>query len=104
MTLTLAAGTDPDPVLAELILLLASAGLVAAIATRLRIATVPAYLIAGLIIGPSALGLLGRMVGADKMGSTTSAVANLSIVLLLFGIGMHLDASGPRRASRRISR
>ena len=90
---TLAAGAGPDPVLTELILLLSSAGLVAALATRFRIATVPAYLIAGLIIGPSALDLLGQLVGDQGMGQTTSAVGNLSIVLLLFGIGMHLDAS-----------
>ncbi len=91
--ITLAAGAGLDPVLIELILLLSSAGIVAAITARLRIATVPAYLIAGLIIGPSALDLLGRLIGEAVMGPTMNAVGNLSIVLLLFGIGMHLDAS-----------
>ncbi|MEM1422474.1 MAG: cation:proton antiporter [Planctomycetota bacterium] len=90
---TLAAGGGPDPVLTELILLLSSAGLVAAVATRLRIATVPAYQIAGRFIGPSCLDLVGQLTGDSEMGRTTSAVGNLSIVLLLFGIGMHLDAS-----------
>ncbi|GAB4543937.1 MAG: cation:proton antiporter [Phycisphaerales bacterium] len=91
--LTLAAGSGPDPVLVELILLLSSAGLVAAAAMKFRVATVPAYLIAGVIVGPSGLDLLGLLIGEDATGPTTTAVGNLSIVLLLFGIGMHLDAS-----------
>lgn len=89
--LTLGAGAGPDPVLVELILLLASAGIVAAVANRLRVATVPAYLIAGLLIGPSAFDLLGRVLDEDQLAAATQSVGSLSIVLLLFGIGMHLD-------------
>lgn len=100
--LTLGAGSGPDPVLVELIIVLASAGLVAAIANRLRVATVPAYLIAGLIIGPSALNLMGRVLGESDVAGAVDSLGDISIVLLLFGIGMHLDAGVLRSGAARM--
>ncbi len=86
-TLTLASGAGPGAALAvDLLLILACAGLVALVFGRLRVAVIPGYLIAGAIIGPHALGL----VAGDE---TIEGIASLATVLLMFGIGMHLDVS-----------
>ena len=81
--LTLAATESPG-VMLDLVIILATAGLVTLILRRLRMATIPAYLIAGAIIGPSAL----RLVGAEESIETISHIA---VILLMFGLGMHMD-------------
>ncbi len=85
-TMTLAAGAGPGALAIDLLLILACAGFVALVFGRLRVAVIPGYLVAGAIIGPHALGL----VGGDE---TIEGIASLATVLLMFGIGMHLDVS-----------
>ncbi len=73
----------------DLLVLLATAGLVAILGRRLRLATVAGYLIAGTLIGPHALGLV-------QQTERTEAITHLATILLLFTIGLHLDLSGLR--------
>lgn len=73
----------------DLLIVLATAGLVAVLAQRLRIETVPAYLIAGAVIGPSALGVIPS---PDRL----TAIGDLAIILLMFGIGLHMDLASFR--------
>ncbi len=91
--LTLAAGGAPGGTMAiDLLMILACAGLVAVVFGRLGIAVIPGYLVAGALIGPDAIGLVSD---ADEI----KGIASLATVLLMFGIGMHLDASVLRRGA-----
>ncbi|MFT5423501.1 MAG: CPA2 family monovalent cation:H+ antiporter-2 [Phycisphaerales bacterium] len=91
----LAAGTPPAAVVIDLLKILACAGLVAAALGRLHIAVIPGFLIAGAIIGPGALGLIDDAASIQE-------ITSVAIVLLMFGIGLHLDASVLRRGAATI--
>lgn len=91
----LAAGAPLPPLFIDMLLILAAAGTVAIVAARLRLATVPAYLITGALIGPGALKIV-------KEADQVREVAELAIILLLFGIGLHMDMSVLRDSLRRI--
>ncbi|MBN1590530.1 MAG: hypothetical protein JW888_13530, partial [Pirellulales bacterium] len=55
----LAAVSDADwAIITDLVVILASAAVVAIVMQRMRLAAIPAYLIAGAVIGPRALGLI----------------------------------------------
>lgn len=76
----------------ELLKVLACAGAVAIVLGRLKLSAIPGYLIAGALIGPSGIGLVDdyeQIVG----------IGNLAVVLLMFGIGLHLDIAGMRRGA-----
>ncbi len=62
---------------------------------RLRLGSVLAYLVAGMVIGPSALGLVGSLEG-------TRALAELGIVFLLFAIGLELSFERLRLFGRKV--
>ena len=90
VTVILAAGGDAERAIAlDLFVILAVAGLVALVMQRMRLAIIPAYLIAGAVIGPNAL----EFIPTERLGS----VAHLAIILLLFGIGLEMDISILRR-------
>lgn len=72
----------------DLLVILATAGLVALALRRLHMAVVPGYLIAGAIIGPFALGLVGH---TEASVESIASISNLAVVLLMFTIGLHLD-------------
>jgi len=76
----------------DLLKVLACAGAVAIVLGRLRMSAIPGYLIAGAMIGPYALGLID----SDER---IQGIADLAIVLLMFGIGLHLDVAGMRRGA-----
>lgn len=84
--LVLAASNMPAPLLRDLVVILAAAAVVALALQRLRFATIPAYLITGAVIGPGALAFV-----ADD--SNVDAISELATVLLLFGVGLHMDLS-----------
>jgi CPA2 family monovalent cation:H+ antiporter-2 len=87
LTFILAATGEAERVIAiDLFVILSVAGLVAIVTQRMRLAIVPAYLIAGAVIGPNALGFV-------PTEQNLEAVSHLAIVLLLFGIGLELDIS-----------
>lgn len=95
---TLAAAEPLTAFSAALVAILTGAGLAALLAQRLRLPTIPAYLLTGVVLGPSALNVIGR---AERLhGGSTGAlddVADLAVVLLMFGIGLHLDIAGLRK-------
>jgi len=68
----------------DLLVVLACAGVISLLMGRLRIATIPGYLIAGIIIGPSVLGLVGTEGGVNALG-------HYALIVLMFAIGMHMD-------------
>lgn len=80
----------------DIVMVLAMAGLVALVAQRLRLATIPAYLLAGAIIGPGALGIVSNPEQVQK-------VADIAVVLLMFGIGLHTDMDVLSRGLGRIA-
>jgi CPA2 family monovalent cation:H+ antiporter-2 len=83
----LAAASDADwAIITDLVVILASAAVVAVVMQRMRLAAIPAYLIAGAVIGPRALGLVPSPEGLGT-------ISHLAIILLLFGIGLELHLS-----------
>jgi len=91
LAFTLAAAGETPALLRDLLIVLAVAGLIAVAAQRLRLAAIPAYLLAGLAIGPGALGLV-------RSAETLDALSRLATILLLFGVGMQLHLSTLRNA------
>lgn len=87
--------TQLSPIFKDMLVILATAGVVAVVAQRLRLATVPAYLVAGTLIGPGAIGLV-------RTPENVTDVSNLAIILLLFGIGLHMDLGVLRDGLRRL--
>ena len=83
LPLTLAA-VEANSMLINLVLILVTAAVVSLIFRRLRLASIPAYLVAGALIGP---GLLGFITSDQDIAS----ISHLAIVLLMFGIGLHMD-------------
>ena len=73
-------------VITDLVVILVSAAVVAVVMQPMRLAAIPAYLIAGAVIGPRALGLVPSQQGLG-------AISHLAIILLLFGIGLELHLS-----------
>lgn len=78
-------GTGRNVVIDLLVVLLA-AGLVALGLSRLKLASIPGYLLAGAIIGPTALGLVSD---SENIGQ----ISQLAVILLLFTVGLHLDVN-----------
>src|SRR5712671_2922163 len=73
----------------DVLAILAAAALVALCFRPFKGVTIPGYLIAGAVIGPSAL-------GAVKDPEQSQAVWQFATVLLMFTIGLHLDFGGVR--------
>ncbi|RMH13008.1 MAG: hypothetical protein D6695_05320 [Planctomycetota bacterium] len=78
----------------DLLAVLVCAGLVPVMLRRLRVALIPGYLLAGMLIGP----LTGVVTSADHIAD----VASLATVLLLFTIGLHFDFGSMKSAARAI--
>ena len=67
----LAAASDTDwAIITDLVVILVSAAVVAVVMQPMRLAAIPAYLIAGALVGPRALGLVKPM--RWRMPSATS--------------------------------
>jgi len=92
----LATASETDwAIITDLVVILVSAALVAVIMQPMRLAAIPAYLIAGAIVGPRALGLVPS---PESLG----AISHLAIILLLFGIGLELHLSVLRHRMARM--
>lgn len=78
------AETGDANVMRDMLVILATAAFISLLFRRLKIATIPGYLIAGAIFGPKALGFV-------QDSASVEAISHVAIVLLMFGIGMHLD-------------
>ena len=81
-----------DDTLSQVLILLAAAVAVVAAARRLGLPTLLGYLTVGLVLGPYSLGLIGE-------SRTTSLLAELGVVFLLFTLG--LEFSWPRMVALR---
>lgn len=82
---------DPTPRLVlDLLIVLTTAGIVALVMSRAKLSAIPAYIIAGAIIGPDALGIAS----SDSL----EGLARLATVMLLFGIGLQLHLSAIQAA------
>ncbi len=88
MMLTLAVEGNTQ-VMLDLLLILAAAATVSLICRRLKIAAIAGYLVAGAIFGPNAIGLIGD-------SASVESISQIAIILLMFGIGLHLDRSDLR--------
>ncbi|MEN0021294.1 MAG: cation:proton antiporter, partial [Planctomycetota bacterium] len=83
--MTLAAGAAQGGVVVDLLLILVAAGVAATLFGRLKLAAIPGYLIAGLLIS------IFKEPSAD-----IGFVSQLAVILLMFSIGLHLDVSSLR--------
>jgi CPA2 family monovalent cation:H+ antiporter-2 len=77
-----------------LLILLGAAGIIAAIFRRLRLELIPGYLLAGVIVGPYAIGLIPD---APDTKATVHEISELATILLLFSIGLDLDVGHIKR-------
>ncbi|MEM0982564.1 MAG: cation:proton antiporter [Planctomycetota bacterium] len=84
-TLLLAAG-EIDPLAVDVLYVLLAAGLVTAAFGLIKQSPIPGYLIAGSLIGPSALRFI-------ESAEELTVLGDIAVVLLMFTVGMHLDRS-----------
>ena len=75
---------SPSHVLLDILVVLVAAKLAAEVAERLRVPAVVAEILAGVLVGPSVLDL----VGGDP---TLQVLGELGVILLLLQVGMELD-------------
>jgi len=76
----------PDSYLTDIIALLVAAVVAVPLAQALRLGAVPGFLLAGIIVGPSGLGLISNI-------SDISHLSEIGVVFLLFIIGIELKPS-----------
>lgn len=95
ITLASAASSHDLGVFGDIVVVLTAAGLVALVMQRLRLATIPAYLIAGMLLGPGALQIIHSPEQVER-------VADLAVILLMFGIGLHMDLNAVSRGLGRL--
>ena len=86
---------EAPPFLEELLILVGAAALVAYLSQRLRIAPVAGFLVAGIAIGPNALGLV-------RSSELIVSAAELGILLLLFTIGIEFSLESLSRIRRAV--
>ena len=79
----------------DLLYVLAAAAGVSLVFGRLRLAPIPGYLIAGAVFGPNAFGLVQDSASID-------GISHVAIILLMFGIGLHLDRTEFRTGVKQI--
>jgi CPA2 family monovalent cation:H+ antiporter-2 len=84
--MVLAATDSTTAYVVSLVVILSTSALVAIVMQRMRLAVIPAYLIAGVIVGPGGLGLVYETEALDS-------ISQLAVVLLMFGIGLHMQLS-----------
>lgn len=86
-----------EPVfLLDLVIILAAAVAVVAFLRYLRVPSIAGFIVAGTLIGPNTLGLIQDL-------RQVEILAELGVVLLLFGIGLELSLSRVRRLWRPIA-
>lgn len=89
--LTLAEAEEPHQSFAAVMLIvLVTAAAVAVIFRKLRLESIPGYLVAGAIVAPASLGLVKNAEAAEQ-------ISELATILLMFTIGLHLDLASMQR-------
>lgn len=86
------ASTDPASLrfAIDLMVILATAALMAAVFQRFKLESIPGFLIAGVLVGPHVFGLVADSARIEQ-------ISGLAVIFLMFGIGLHLDLAGIRR-------
>jgi CPA2 family monovalent cation:H+ antiporter-2 len=85
---------DPQPLLFELLLLIAIAAIGAGVVERLRLPSIVGFLAVGAMVGPGGFGIV-----SDP--ERVAELAELGVVFLLFEIGLELPVERVRRLWRR---
>ena len=75
---------DVSAILFDILVVLVAAKVAAEIADRIGIPAVVAEIAAGVIVGPSVLGLVGD-------GEVLTTLAEIGVILLLLHVGMEMD-------------
>ena len=88
MILSLSGSAESGPAV-PLLLLLATAALVATIFRRLKLEAIPGYLVAGFLVGP--------VLGIVQHGEAIEQISSLATTLLMFVIGLSLEVHALRR-------
>ncbi len=83
----------PPPFLRDLLVILAVAVVVVAALRRIGLPSIAGFVIAGALVGPAGLGLIHSL-------AEVSALAEVGVVLLLFGVGVELSLERLRRLWR----
>ncbi len=84
------AQADAQHLFFDVLAIFATAAVVATIFRKLKLETIPGYLVAGALVGPHALGLVSDI-------KTVEQISGLAIILLMFGIGLMLETSSAKR-------
>jgi CPA2 family monovalent cation:H+ antiporter-2 len=87
--LTILASVEPTDLGRDLLVILAAAAIVAQVFRRLRLATIPGYLVAGFLAGP--------VFGLVQDSANIAEISGLATIILMFTIGLHLDVTILRR-------
>ncbi len=85
----------PSTYVIDVLAILGTAAAVAIVLQRARLALIPAYLIAGALAGPNAIRLV-------RSPESLASISSLAIILLMFGIGLHLHLSALGRSMARM--
>lgn len=80
---------EKNVIIDSLVVILVTSTAVSLLFQRLRLAIIPAFIVAGIIAGPSMFGFAHSAPALDE-------ISHLAVVLLLFGIGMELHLSSLR--------
>jgi len=83
------------PLLRDLVVVFAGSLVVVLVFHRLRLPSLPGFIVAGMVLGPNALGLVADVHSAE-------AFAEVGIVLLLFTIGIEFSLSRLRAQAARV--
>jgi len=81
--------------LRDLVVVFGAAIVVVALLKRVRVPSIAGFIVAGALVGPGALGLIGDV-------HQVEALAEVGVVLLLFGIGLELSLERIRRLWRAV--
>lgn len=92
---TLASTGNEEAQVVSLLVILAVAAAVTMVLRRFRLSTIPGYVIAGALVGPHALALIGDP-------ESVKLISGVAILLLMFTIGLHLDIGSIRVGLRQI--
>jgi CPA2 family monovalent cation:H+ antiporter-2 len=75
-----------NPLIATVVIGLVLAFIFGAVAQRLRVSPLVGYLLAGIVVGPYTPGFIGDQ-------GLASALAEIGVILLMFGVGLHFSLS-----------
>lgn len=92
-------GYDLGLVLLDLLIVLFAAKLAAEVAERIHVPAVLGEIVAGILIGPSVLGLVDPLEHAD-VASMLVLLGEIGVILLLLQVGMEMDLAEMGRVGR----